>query len=281
MPRPPKLVTLLAALVVTVVGVVENISAAPIGASSSPVGRDVSFPQCGTPLPPARAAAFGVVGTTGGTVFSKNPCLVEQLRWARQLAGAPAFYANTGNPGPVHSHHWPLGQTAPRVCTRSNPNSLGCSFDYGWNAAVAAYSNAVDAVQTLHHVSRPNARSRAADVDWWLDVEILNSWQALDNAPTAANRHRDTESLAGAVNALWSFGVHRVGIYATQYQWSVVTGGRAITGTRFSANPVWLAGFSTHAHAARACSRAGFTGGTVLLTQFPGRDGFDADVRCL
>ena len=82
------------------------------------------------------------------------------------------------------------------------------------------------------------------------------------------------------MNALWSLGVQNVGIYATKYQWGVVTGGSAITGTRFSSNPVWLAGFANRTAAARGCTHTGFTGGAVRITQYLGTDGFDADVHC-
>jgi hypothetical protein len=56
--------------------------------------------KCGRPFP--RGAAFGVIGVNGGRAFTRNPCLAAQLRWARRTsAGRPAFYANTGNPGPA------------------------------------------------------------------------------------------------------------------------------------------------------------------------------------
>src|SRR5262249_45053017 len=97
--------------------------------------RDISFPQCGMPLPEGSVTPFGVLGVNGGRPFTANPCLVEELRWAKRLVQAPAFYANTSNPGPWRTTHWPNGQTAPMTCSWSDPNSLGCSFDYGWNAA--------------------------------------------------------------------------------------------------------------------------------------------------
>jgi len=108
----------------------------------------------------------------GGRPFTANPCLVEELRWAKRLAQAPAFYANTSNPGPWRTTHWPNGQTAPMACSWSDPNSLGCSFDYGWNAAHHSFELATTAAQRLHKVSWSNARHRAANVHWWLDVEI-------------------------------------------------------------------------------------------------------------
>ncbi len=249
-------------------------------ASAADAGRDISFPQCHGRLPKERNARFAVLGANGGRAFTKNSCLVKQLRWAKRLAEPPAFYANTGNPGPKLSRHWPLGQTWPRECSASDPNSVGCSYDYGWNAAKHSFTVATDAAQQLHDVTRANVRQRVANVDWWLDVEILNSWQTLRTTPTRSAQNNDIATLAGAVNALWDQGVDRVGIYSTSYQWNAITGGPLRTQDWFSANPVWLAGFDNHADAVNGCGRRSFTGGQVLMTQYLGKDGFDADVLC-
>jgi hypothetical protein len=242
--------------------------------------RDISFPQCGMQLPGPQTASAGVLGANGGRLFTANPCLVDQLRWAKGLAGAPAFYANTGNPGPDRSSRWPVGQSWPRSCFASDPNSIACSYDYGWNGAMDSYGIAVDAAQTLHKVSRDNARARVANVDWWLDVEILNSWQTLDGDATVLNGRRDTAAILGAVDALRSVGVRQVGIYSTSYQWVAITGAPKITRGLFTQNPVWLAGFDNQADAADGCGFRSFTGGQVLLTQYLDADGIDANVRC-
>ena len=115
---------------------------------------------------------------------------------------------------------------------------------------------------------------------WWLDIEILNSWQALEAAygPSQASKWNDVYALTGAVRALWDAGVTVVGIYSTQYQWNAVTGGSDYTHDWFSANPVWLAGYS-QASASSGCDTSNFTGGGVAMTQYP-RDGFDADYLC-
>ncbi|HTL87258.1 MAG TPA: hypothetical protein VL856_18900 [Acidimicrobiia bacterium] len=253
------------------------------GAASARVpqtARDISYPQCGHHLPGRDRVRFGVLGANGGKAYTRNRCLVAQLAWSKRLAEPPAFYANTGNPGPKRSEHWPTGQTSPRVCAAADLNSLNCSYDYGWNAALHSFTVATDAAQTLHHVARADAVQRVANVDWWLDVEILNSWQTLDNGATQIAQQRDTATLAGAVNALWEAGVRRVGIYSTAYQWNRITGGSSVTHDWFRANPVWLAGFNNHDHARRGCATTSFTGGPVAMTQYLGRDGLDADVIC-
>jgi hypothetical protein len=255
--------------------------AAPAGAAPDPeVGRDISYPQCATGSPHRHEASYAVLGVNGGRAFTENPCLVAQLRWAKRLPGAPAFYANTGNPGPRLAKHWPLGQATPYICSAADPNSLGCSYDYGWNAAQQSFAVAARAAQRLHHVSAEEARLRAANVDWWLDVEISNSWQTLIHGHTRPAQLRDSAALGGAVNALWGIGVQRVGIYSTRYQWTQITGGRAVTQSWFRSLPVWLAGFNGRDGATAGCSAASFTGGEVLMTQYLAHDGFDGDVWC-
>ena len=261
-------------------GAMTNSIGVPNAAGGVVVARDVSFPQCGGSLPLRKNADFGVLGTNDGISFTRNPCLVQQLAWAKSLALPPAFYANTGNPGPNHATHWPIGQAAPRVCTTSDPNSIGCSYDYGWNAAWHSYDVATDAAQRLHHVDRANARRRAANVEWWLDVETMNSWQALDDQPTVADQRLDVATIQGEVDALRMAHVESVGIYSTAFQWSQITGGPGVTRGRFAGLPQWLAGYESYGAAARGCGAAGFTGGPVRMAQYLGGDGFDADVLC-
>ena len=278
MPRcPVAFVAVVAALLLTASA---TFTVAPTGAGVT-TGRDVSFPQCGgAPLP--RNAAFGVIGVNGGSAFTKNPCLASQLGWAKRLPGAPAFYANTGNPGPYYSTHWPIGQRAPFACRASDPNSLACSFDYGWNAGIDAFNTATYGAQQLHHYSRATASQHVANVDWWLDVEILNSWQTLEGAYglTPASGRRDALALVGETYALRSRGVQRVGIYSTTWQWSTITGGGKVIPDWFRGAPVWFAGFESLAHAVAGCSRPTFTAGPVLMTQYLGADQLDNNVWC-
>src|SRR5262249_13830967 len=153
----------------------------------------------------------------------------------------------------------------------SNPDSLGCSFDFGWNAARHSFDLAATAAQRLHQVSWSNARHRAANVDWWLDVEILNTWRTPE---------RDTYVLLGAVRALWDEGVINVGIYSTWYGGGVITGGSSVTQNGLGGIPVWLAGYTSHWKALAGCSSRSFTGGPVRLAQYLGADGYDANAVC-
>jgi hypothetical protein len=257
-----------------------SVAARDVVAVPAVIGRDISFPQCGGPLPDERHAVFGILGANGGMSFTRNPCLVAELAWAKRLEAPPAFYANTGNPGPHRAKHWPLGQTAPKVCSARDPNSLGCSYDYGWNSAWHSYTAATDAAQRLHRVDRVNARRRAANVDWWLDVETMNSWQTINGRATRAAKERDVAALNGEIDALRIAGVERVGVYSTALQWLQITGGTKIDKSRFLGAPQWLAGYTSRADAIAGCADRGFTGGPVAMTQYLGTDGFDSNVLC-
>src|SRR5712691_9255677 len=146
--RPFIVAALLASL--TTFGAAASATAAPGGNGnppnrSAPRGYDISWPQCGAAYP--ASPAFGIVGVNKGIVFSPNPCLASEVTWA---GGSKAqLYANTGNPGPALSTHWPKGQTSPRFCDPANADTADCAFDYGYNAAADSYADAVAAFQSL------------------------------------------------------------------------------------------------------------------------------------
>ena len=240
-------------------------SAGPVALASRATGYDVSYPQCGAPLP--SRGTFGVVGVDGGKPFHPNPCLAEQITWARTM-GKPAYYLNTANPGPRLSSFWPLGQQHPRTCTRAHPDSAGCAFDYGWNAAKDALARARAAASSV-------AAAAVTETTWWLDVETSNTWESLEYGETRKYLRNDVAVLRGMTALLERRGVHRVGVYSTAHQWERITGGVSLDRAH-----VWYAGVGTRKAAARKCSPAhSFTGGRVRLAQFA-RDGFDANLRC-
>jgi hypothetical protein len=249
------------ALVVLVL-VVPTTASAKAPKSSAPTTYDVSYPQCGHALP--THVDGGIVGVNGGIVYSANACLATEWAWANAATTyAPAFYANTANPGPAYSSHWPTGQSTPQVCDGSN--STGCSYDYGWNAATDSYADATRVTAT------------PAAFTWWLDVETGNSWETLESyGQTAAAQRNDTSALAGAIAALKNSGVARVGIYSTAYQWQQITGN---TGTQFVDSPAWIAGTGSLSTAVANCATTSFTGGRITLTQYA-KSGYDADYHC-
>lgn len=236
---------------------------------TSPAGYDVSYPQCGGPLP--TNVLFGIVGVNDGIVYSANPCLgggsgAGQLAWAEQYEATAILYANTANPGPSLSSHWPTGQTSPRFCDPSASNSADCSYDYGWNAAADSYKDAVAAYISIGKAA-PGATSTPASNEWWLDVESANSWQQ----STANN----VAELQGEVAYLQAQGVSSVGFYATSSDWQTITGGT----TAFADRPSWRPGAGSQAQAQSFCGTVGFTGGPTRYSQYAAA-GYDADVRC-
>jgi hypothetical protein len=233
-------------------------SAGDTAAAPKTRGYDISWPQCGSAYPVN--PAFGIVGVNRGIVFSPNPCLASEIQWA---GGARAqLYANTGNPGPALSSHWPVNQTYPRSCGSANPDTADCAYDYGYNAAADSFADAVVAFNQLGLSASP------AGSTWWLDVETGNSWRS--------NTALNVAALQGAAFYFVSVAqVARLGVYSTQYQWNQITGGSAA----FSGHPSWVAGASNLRTATTKCAGSGFTGGGVALVQYPAA-GFDADVAC-
>jgi hypothetical protein len=231
--------------------------AKPGGPPATSHGYDISYPQCGKAYP--SKPAFGIVGVNRGLVFSPNPCLSGEISWA---GGARAqLYANTGNPGPGLSSHWPTGQTSPRTCSAATPDTADCAYDYGWNAAADSYADAAAAWSGLGLAGTP------ASSAWWLDVETSNSWRTVTSLNVAA--------LQGEADALRAHGVATLGIYSTAYQWGVITGSTTV----FHASASWIAGASNAKDAQRRCGGPSFTGGAVTLVQYIA-SGFDTDVAC-
>jgi hypothetical protein len=205
-------------------------------------------------------------------VYATNACLASQYQWAQTSTTATypkvSFYANTGNPGPVLSTHWPTGQATPRAC--DGTWSEGCSYDYGWNAAADSYTKAVAVA------GAPAVRAAY----WWLDVETGNSWAGASDASNWAALN--TADLQGAAAYLVSQGVGQVGFYSTGYQWGQITGLNATTSPAYFAStlPNWVPGATTLSGAQARCSSAySFTGARVQLTQYL-QSGLDADYRC-
>jgi len=234
------------------------------GGSKTLTGYDVSYPQCGGPLP--ANVPFGIVGVNDGIVYSANPCLAAELSWAEAYEPAAILYANTADPGPALSSHWPTGQTSPRYCDPALVDSSDCSYDYGWNAAADSYRDAVNAYISLGKLG-PGATQTPSANEWWLDVESANSWEQ--------NTANNVAELQGEVAYLQSQNVSSMGFYANANVWQTITGGTSL----FASFPSWHAGSGSKHTAQSHCGTTGTTGGPTKYSQyFSG--GFDADVRC-
>lgn len=257
------LIALVAVLTLACVAAGASAGGATAGAVT---GYDVSYPQCNTALP--TPGAFSIVGVNSGKPFGANPCLgagtsPSELKWAGMNA---ILYANTADPGPALSTHWPNGQSSPKICDATNNSTTDCAYDYGWNAAADSYADAVNAYVSLGWAAPGATRTPVAN-QWWLDVESANSW--------LSNTAMNIADLQGAADYLSSVGASGVGFYANASDWQSITGGT----TAFSAYPSWTPGAGSLSTAQSGCASAGVTGGAVLLSQYASGS-FDGDVQC-
>ena len=242
--------------------------------AGTPVGYDVSHPQCGTDLPEDRA--FGIVGVNGGLSTRANLCLSDQLVWAHGSSGrvgdqpAAQLYLNTANPGQVLElvTTWPTrGRTPYGRC--DGANSLACSWQYGWERAENS------AVSFL----RPAARSARVDSQpsrytWWLDVETMNTWQI--GSDDARDRNRAT--LEGMTDYLLSEDAE-VGVYSTGQQWRRIVG-TVPRNSNLAGLDSWLAGADDLDDARDTCDDDPLVpGGSVSLVQYV-EDDLDHNHSC-
>jgi hypothetical protein len=237
--------------------------------SSPTTGYDASFPQCSGSYP--SNPLFGIVGVNGGLANNANPCLGDELHWARGAPGEKrpeqpplSLYINTGNPGAHHVADWPKSGTAPAYGSCNGLLTNACSYLYGEQRAGHSYGlvAALDA-----------AAARTAP--WWLDVELSASW--------AGTYELNIAALQGFIAGLHNAGATGpIGIYSTGAQWNDITGLTAqTTPTAFNGRlPDWVAGTrATLDQARQNCTSGGFTGASPTLAQY--RIGsLDADLRC-
>ncbi|MGA7172776.1 MAG: hypothetical protein WCB86_08665 [Candidatus Dormiibacterota bacterium] len=250
----------------------------------SPTGSDVSYPQCGAPLPVDQA--FAIVGVNYGLDNSLNPCLREELDWAEfQTTGDSkepnvSVYLNTGDPGNSYLGEqvtdWPSsGSTPYGSCLPSLASlhylgpgevSVPCAYEYGFQKAEQDLFWLQDATVSD---GLPTAPGNYAT---WLDVETSNSWESDTDLNVA--------DLQGMTAGLQLSGVSVIGIYALPQQWREITGGA--NALAFSSVPQlqdWILGAGS-LHAARAeCQKAPFAGASIALAQFP-LSQFDGDFAC-
>ena len=258
---------LVAGAVLAVAGVVAPgapaLAAAPGGVVE---GHDVSYPQCGAPLPPRGDIA--VVGVNAGIGTTSNPCLADQLAWGDTVAGDGTalladVYVNTANPGHLGGW-WPSANRTRTGAAVHNPNGTCVGAENAACAYVYGYSVAADDLLT-RGVPDPVART------WWLDVETMNSW-SWDRTANRAVIEGMTVYLQGAGA--------RVGLYSTDRQWSLIAGGTPAS-SPLAGLPSWKAGAVTRDGALAGCRSAPLTpGGRVVMAQWV-VDAQDHDRSCL
>jgi hypothetical protein len=196
-------------------------------------GIDLSWPQCGTTLPDI-ALDFAVIGLTDGHASSVNPCLAEQVAWARSQQQRVALYVVPSSPD------------ASTLARASRSSCVG--------ARCVSYRAGV--LQARHALRAARAARIDVTTGWWLDVEE-SATGGLWSADTDAN----VAVLEGWVATLRQAGA-RVGVYSTGGYWSMITGGW------HTEIPQWVAvGLAGIGAAQQACATP-FTGGPVVMTQW-------------
>ncbi|MCS6548996.1 hypothetical protein NYS50_14015 [Curtobacterium flaccumfaciens pv. flaccumfaciens] len=272
--RISRLVATIATTVVVAAGIAVAGPSSGASAAVTPLGVDISWPQCGSQVPTDQA--FGIVGVNGSLGNQTNPCLAEQLAWSAKSVGGSAqpktqLYALFANPG-LKASVWPTSNryqnTVPtnpfgKCVTKGGKKqvTLACSFMYG-------YARGYDDVQS-RGVPNPSAYR------WWIDVETGLSYQP----DTAQNR----AAMQGMIVGLKTAGIKRIGLYSTTSQW------KTIAGTVKSNSPLygrsnWIAlGKSTVTKARKACSGTPLPGGTIAMVQVVvpyGSGSIDRNVSC-
>lgn len=253
--------------------IVHPVFAAPTK-NQSPIGNDISYPQCGKTLPGGQA--FGIVGVNGGKATVPNPCLTSQLKWASMSSGIVAaqsgvqLYVNTANPGEVIDQimTWPKsGNTPYGAC--DGTNSLACSWQYGRERAEAQLQMLVNAT------AGTTLSSNASDYIWWLDVETENTWQSGSSDALARNR-----ATLEAMTSYFQEKSAKTGLYSTSYQWGQIAGGVSSASNLFTLDS-WLAGARTQKSAQTNCKNLPLVaGGKVVLSQYVSA-GLDYDLSCV
>jgi hypothetical protein len=228
---------------------------------SPPLGVDVSYPQCGGPLPAGQA--FAIVGVNGGRAATTNPCLATELAWAAKSTGGTVhddvqLYVNTGNP--AGGDLWPeSGSNRYGECDGSN--SRPCAYQYGWDRARD------DA--TIRGIDSPDQYM------WWLDVEMANTWDYTSDGGT-----RNAAVLEGMTEYFTSIGTRGVGLYSTSYQWGEIVGTGVNATSSLNGLSNWRPSGSTLADAQANCGLAPLTpGGIIEMTQYT--TDFDYDYSCI
>ena len=212
-------------------------------------GFDISWPQCSGSSAhhlPRSASTYVVLGLTHGAGHTANPCLSDQLSWARAEGARVGGYLVPSYPTAAERSAADVGVYGAchgkRICRLHNDG----------------VAQAVDALATMHRagLSLPMV---------WVDVEFRRH-------PVWPHDHAANRAvLAGVFRGLRDAGV-AYGIYTTSYMWQHITGGWTVR------VPNWLpSGNGKPASAKRKCATSG-TGGVTWLVQYTRT--WDEDLTC-
>ena len=120
-------------------------------ATGSRYGIDVSWPQCEQVLPDL-PIDFALIGLTDGQAESVNPCLSEQVAWARSVRAQVGFYVVPNSPS---------GDTLSRAADLGECEATADAECRYFHAGVLQARHALAAAETAD----------VAAQTWWPDVE--------------------------------------------------------------------------------------------------------------
>jgi len=223
------------------------------------LGADVSWPQCpkgmgipekrseGAPMP-TPAARFVVIGLTNGPSFTPNPCLADQVAWARTRKLVVAAYAVVSYPD-ADTVRRLRGQGPYDAGTR-----LGALRNVGYQAALFN-------VGSLRRAGLPTPIV-------WIDVEPVGHFE------WSGDLRANAAVVVGAARGYRDAGF-KIGFYSTPNLWQRVVGDLRVGG------PEWrAAGTTGRSEAVRRCRDDwSFQGGKGVLGQWV-EDHRDRNVTC-
>ncbi len=206
-------------------------------------GYDISWPQCTTGYP-GGSLSFTIIGVTLGRAYTRNPCLGDEVKWARQqgAAVAPGLYMNLDL---ARVRGVKYGMSGPKGdCKTSYDECM--PYNYGYNSAKDAFTYAVS--------------QGVVSGAWWLDIEDSNSWSDYDNLNVAV--------VQGALDYFADQHI-AAGIYSMHDQWTEIMGDYKPVMRDGSKLQNWVATPTSGRRAPGYCSSDyAFGGGEVRLVQY-------------
>lgn len=252
------------------------------GSTSTLLGIDVSWPQCGKTLPTTQA--FGIVGVNGGLATTTNPCLKDQLLWASKSVGGTSqeklqVYVNTANPGGLNTTSWPTSNTDTAGIVTDNPygtcdnrDTLACAWQYGWNRAEEDIR-----LRFTPAASTAKINTTASAYIWWLDVETENTWKL----GGSAFDYQSNVAVLEGMTAHFASKNARVGLYSTGPQWNQIVGNAVSANSNLNNLPNWRPGGANLSTAKQACTASPLTsGGKIVITQYISKN-LDYNYSCV
>jgi FG-GAP-like repeat len=225
-------------------------------------GHDVSWPQCGRDLSTMPGGnQFLVIGVNGrnpanptsGLPFYANPCLADQVAWAKSHNVPAQAYTMAGFP------------TAAQLSTYQTQGP--------WSSTTRAGQ-----LSNVGYAEAKFAAARLADAGFapavvWIDVEprAAQPWPTGTSARERENRYVVEGVMRGLRDSGFSYG-----LYSYESAWQPITGSWRLPGV-----PVWVpvGHLDPPSEALDACTKPSFSGGHIYLSQWTD-DVWDYDLTC-